>query len=138
MDVIGGRPLPIPNGALRSVTQETSTPVPHGGPPIETVPFDQTVTPTYGATYDPGAPSTGPPPDPSKMSPEAATTYWYELVDQNVAGAFLGVKPRTLADWRHRGVGPNWVSISPILKRYRRIDLAVFVEAKTQAPVDAA
>ena len=66
----------------------------------------------------------------------AATDYWYELVDQRVAADWLGVKPRTVADWRHRGVGPNWVSISPTCKRYRRIDLAAYVEARTQTVVE--
>ena len=73
-----------------------------------------------------GAPSTGPPLD-----------YWYELVDQRVAAAFLGVKPKTIADWRYREVGPNWVDISPTCKRYRRIDLQAYIEQKTQTAINA-
>ena len=136
MDVIETRPLPIPDGTLPSVSQETGAPVAHGGPPADDAHLNQTVTPTSGAPFDPGAPSTGPPLDPSNLSPEAATTYWYELVDQYIAAAFLGIKPRTLADWRYREVGPNWVDISPTCKRYRRIDLAVYVEARTQTVVE--
>ena len=130
MDVIEGRPLPMPAGTPRPVTQGAVTPVAHGGPPADDpAPLNQNIAPTNGGPFDPGAPSTGPPLD--------QRDYWYELVDQRVAAAFLGVKPRTIADWRHRGVGPNWVSISLICKRYRRIDLAAFVEQKMRS-ADAA
>ena len=132
MDVIEDRPLPMPTGALPPVTQGTGTPIVHGGPAGDVAPLNQNVTPTNSTPLDPGAPSTGPPLDQRKMSPEAATTYWHELVDQCVAAAFLGVRPRTIADWRYREVGPNWVDISPTCKRYRRIDLAAYIEQKTQ------
>lgn len=49
------------------------------------------------------------------------------------AAAFLGVRPRTLEDWRVYGGGPVYRKVGRHLVRYLRADLEAFLEkgAKT-------
>ncbi len=42
----------------------------------------------------------------------------------------IGVKPRTLFDWRRRGIGPRYVQLTPSTVRYRRGDVRAFIEAR--------
>lgn len=61
----------------------------------------------------------------SKPGPLKSTTW---------ASKFLGVKTRTLEDWRYRGVGPKFVKISEKCVRYRQLDLEIFIRTKVCAP----
>jgi predicted DNA-binding transcriptional regulator AlpA len=45
------------------------------------------------------------------------------LLDERAAAAALGLTPRTLQGWRHRGDGPPHVRISARCVRYRVEDL---------------
>ncbi len=50
-------------------------------------------------------------------------------VSEAEAAEILGLRPRTLQDWRFRGVGPRWLSYSSKAVRYRLADLEAFMEA---------
>ena len=54
-----------------------------------------------------------------------------DLLDENEAAASLSVAVQTLRNWRWKGEGPRYVKIGARLVRYRRGDLAAFVEAGT-------
>ena len=49
------------------------------------------------------------------------------------AGAFLGISPRTLEDWRLRGGGPVFRKLGRRLVRYVRDDLEAFIEDAARA-----
>lgn len=52
-----------------------------------------------------------------------------DLLDENEAAASLSVAVQTLRNWRWKGEGPRFVKVGARLVRYRRGDLAAFVEA---------
>lgn len=52
-----------------------------------------------------------------------------DLLDENEAAASLSVAVQTLRNWRWKGEGPRYVKVGSRLVRYRRADLAAFVEA---------
>lgn len=57
--------------------------------------------------------------------------HWYQLIDEKVAAQYLGLKPRTLQDWRQRSSsGPPFVRISGRCIKYRRIDLREWADAR--------
>lgn len=60
------------------------------------------------------------------------------LMNQAEAAAFLGVRPRTLEDWRARRVGPKFISYNSRSIRYRPDDLVAFLAARTVSTSDAA
>ncbi len=53
-----------------------------------------------------------------------------QLLRQEQAALMLGLTPRCLENWRHRGGGPSYVRISARCIRYRRSDLHEWVEAR--------
>ena len=52
------------------------------------------------------------------------------LVNETVAGEFLGVTPRAMQAWRYKGGGPVFVKISARCVRYRIVDLMDFIESR--------
>jgi predicted DNA-binding transcriptional regulator AlpA len=54
-----------------------------------------------------------------------------DLLDENEAAASLSVAVQTLRNWRWKGEGPRFVKVGARLVRYRRADLAAFIEAGT-------
>jgi predicted DNA-binding transcriptional regulator AlpA len=52
------------------------------------------------------------------------------LLDERAAAALLGLTPRCLQSWRHRGSGPKFCRISARCVRYRPADLAAWAEAR--------
>jgi predicted DNA-binding transcriptional regulator AlpA len=54
------------------------------------------------------------------------------LIRQEAAALILGVSPRCLENWRHRGGGPRWVQISSRCIRYRRSDLIQFIDERVK------
>ncbi len=57
------------------------------------------------------------------------------LTTEDVAD-ILGVSPRTLEDWRLKGLGPDFVTLSPKVVRYRPAAVDKYVEGherKTRA-----
>ena len=65
----------------------------------------------------------------SLSPPDAAAPT--ELLGENEAAATLSVAVQTLRNWRWKGEGPRYVKVGARLVRYRRCDLAAFVEAGT-------
>lgn len=63
----------------------------------------------------------------SPVPPSAANPA--DLLDENEASASLSVAVQTLRNWRWRGEGPRYVKVGARLVRYRRSDLAAFVDA---------
>lgn len=63
----------------------------------------------------------------SPTPPSAATPA--DLLDENEAAASLSVAVQTLRNWRWKGEGPRFLKVGTRLVRYRRSDLAAFVEA---------
>lgn len=55
------------------------------------------------------------------------------LIGENEAGEFLGISPRTLQQWRQRGCGPKYVSISRRCVKYRLTDLDLWAESRLAA-----
>ena len=58
--------------------------------------------------------------------PDRAT----RLIDERTAADLLGYSVRALQNWRVRGGGPLFVKVSGRSVRYRRCDLAEWVEAR--------
>ncbi|WP_233417173.1 helix-turn-helix transcriptional regulator [Halovulum marinum] len=52
------------------------------------------------------------------------------LVDEREAASILCYSVRALQNWRHRGGGPRFVKVSSRSVRYRRTDLAAWVEER--------
>lgn len=61
--------------------------------------------------------------------PSAALMNPADLLDENEAATTLSVAVQTLRNWRWKGEGPRYVKVGARLVRYRRGDLAAFVEA---------
>jgi len=58
-----------------------------------------------------------------------------ELLSQREAAEVLALgNPRTLAAWRLRGEGPQYVRVGRCI-RYRRADLAAWIESRVVDPV---
>lgn len=53
------------------------------------------------------------------------------LVDEREAASILCYSVRALQNWRHRGGGPDFVRVSSRSIRYRRSDLAAWIEQRT-------
>ncbi len=53
-----------------------------------------------------------------------------QLLRQEQAALMLGLTPRCLENWRHRGGGPSYVRVSARCIRYRRSDLHEWIEAR--------
>ncbi|HEY8535206.1 MAG TPA: helix-turn-helix domain-containing protein [Vicinamibacterales bacterium] len=54
------------------------------------------------------------------------------LIDEDEAAELLGLAPRTLQTWRHRGEGPPYVRISSRCIRYRVADLEAWAAGLVQ------
>lgn len=59
-----------------------------------------------------------------------------ELLTDNQVHEIYGVMPKTLANWRWRGVGPKFVKIGHQV-RYRPEDLKAFLESRIFASTSA-
>ncbi len=53
------------------------------------------------------------------------------LLTDDEAADILGVKARTLREWRRRGVGPEYVKLEGWLVRYTEPALAAWLERQT-------
>jgi predicted DNA-binding transcriptional regulator AlpA len=53
---------------------------------------------------------------------------------QEQAAAFLGLKPSTLASWRHQGRGPKYLKIGRSCF-YRDSDLEAWLDAQAVIPI---
>ncbi len=51
-----------------------------------------------------------------------------DLLNTAQAAHYLGLSPSTLEHWRMLRKGPNWLSVGPRLKRYRKSDLDTWLE----------
>ena len=56
--------------------------------------------------------------------------YWYGLINEAAAAAFLGLTIRKMQKDRQTGNGPQYIRISSRCIRYRRIDLRAHAEAQ--------
>ena len=54
-----------------------------------------------------------------------------EILITDEAAAILKEAPRTLANWRYRGVGPNYIKL-PHGIRYRRSDIWAYIESRVR------
>lgn len=52
-----------------------------------------------------------------------------DLIDEREAAAILGCAVQSLRNWRWRSIGPRYCKVGARLVRYRRADLAAFVDA---------
>ena len=59
--------------------------------------------------------------------------YWYALIDEDVAGDFLDVTPRSMQKWRQTGDGPPFVRISSRCIKYTRFKCRIWYEARLRA-----
>ena len=51
-----------------------------------------------------------------------------DLITEREAAEILGISPHTLENWRWNGIGPNFCRVGARMVRYRRTDLADFVQ----------
>ncbi len=56
-------------------------------------------------------------------SSDGEQNYWFSLINEKVAAAFLGLTDSTVQALRQRGSGPRYYFLSSRCLRYRRIDL---------------
>lgn len=56
--------------------------------------------------------------------------YWFALINEKIAGAFLGLTDRTMQGYRQKGGGPKFIFLSSRCLRYRRSDLRSWAEAR--------
>ena len=75
------------------------------------------------------AATSGPPAAPQTEAP----SYWYELIPEKPAAAFLNLTARTLQGYRYKGGGPRFVRISGRCVKYRRIDLRGWTEERLRS-----
>ena len=71
--------------------------------------------------------SANPPDEKRQQDP---ISYWSALINEKVAGKFLGLTDRTMQGYRHRGGGPQYIRLSSRCLRYRRADLREWAEAR--------
>lgn len=72
------------------------------------------------------------PGDPPSQADQPSGDYWYALVDENVAGEFLALVPRTMQLYRQKGGGPKFIRLSARCIRYRRIDLKAWTDERVR------
>ena len=53
------------------------------------------------------------------------------LIDPKATAAYLGVSVMTLADFRSKGVGPNYIKVGRCV-RYRRSDIEAWLLSRTK------
>jgi hypothetical protein len=53
-----------------------------------------------------------------------------DLLGTHDAAKYLGISHHTLLHWRHIGVGPDHVELSPVNLKYRIADLETWLEAR--------
>ncbi len=56
--------------------------------------------------------------------------FWYSLIDEETAAAFLDLSVRSMQGYRYKGGGARYVRISSRCVKYRRIDLREWAEAR--------
>ncbi len=86
-------------------------------------------------TPDPGTRQSS---QPTRAPRRESTEGFDSLVRQEDAAIMLGVTPRCMENWRHRGEGPNFVRISGRCIRYRKSDLALWIEARVKSSTSEA
>ena len=59
--------------------------------------------------------------------------YWYTLINEKAAAAFLGLTDRTMQGYRRKGGGSRFIAISNRCIRYRRIDLRDWAESRMRS-----
>lgn len=67
---------------------------------------------------------------PDSTAPPNANDYWFGLITELEAAAFMKMTTRWFQAKRQHGGGPNHVKISQRCIRYRRIDLNAYSEAR--------
>lgn len=63
----------------------------------------------------------------------ASPTIEMALLDPAVVACRIHVPVRTLANWRYRGEGPNYVKIGKRVL-YRSVDVTAYIEARVVTP----
>ncbi|HEX7325189.1 MAG TPA: helix-turn-helix domain-containing protein [Rhodanobacteraceae bacterium] len=65
--------------------------------------------------------------------PPAATLQPGDLLNEHEAAAILGATVQTLRNWRWRRTGPRFRKIGLRMVRYKRADLAAFIDGDAAA-----
>lgn len=56
-----------------------------------------------------------------------------DLIDEHEAAATLHASVQTLRNWRWRGEGPTWYKIEKKIVRYKRSELAAYIDSQRAA-----
>ncbi len=64
--------------------------------------------------------------------PPDDANFWHQLINEQSAADFLGLKDRTMQGLRHRGGGPRYIRLSSRCLRYRRADLREWADARVR------
>ncbi len=67
---------------------------------------------------------------PAIQTPPDGPDYWHTLINEKIAGDFLGLTDRAMQKMRQIGNGPSFIWISSRCLRYRRADLRAWAEAR--------
>jgi hypothetical protein len=70
------------------------------------------------------------PPRRAGYAGESDREFWYSLITEKDAAAFLKLTDRTMQAYRQKGGGPQYIRLSSRCLRYRRIDLCSWAEAR--------
>ncbi len=62
--------------------------------------------------------------------PEVDAGFWFSLIDEEAAAAFLDLSVRSMQGYRYKGGGPRFVRISSRCVKYRRVDCREWSETK--------
>ncbi len=78
------------------------------------------------------APEDLPTPPEVEVTPAAVMAYWFDLIDEDTAAGFYGLKDRALQKWRQTGEGPRYYALSSRCLRYTRFDLRSHAMARVR------
>lgn len=62
---------------------------------------------------------------------------WPRMMNEELAGEYVGLKRRTMQDRRQRMLPPRYIKIGSAV-RYRKEDLDAFIDANKVDPLEAA
>lgn len=62
--------------------------------------------------------------------PEVDAGFWYSLINEEAAAAFLDLSVRSMQGFRYKGGGPKFVRLSSRCVKYRRVDCREWSETK--------
>ena len=70
------------------------------------------------------------PPQPDAFGSNGDQNFWFELIGEKIAAAFVDLSVRSMQGYRYKGGGPRFCRLSARCVKYRRIDLRQWAEER--------